>query len=780
MARKEGCVMKRVLCMPGLTALLLVGFPLAPAVAVQATPPVGLTGTVHDPSGALIPRPTVVVRQDPSGLECVATGTADGTFSVPRLAPGRYLVTATAPGFAATSTAVDVPAITPLSLTLTPSAIIEQVTVVSASRQLELRERLNTRVDVITRSRIDEAGGQETVGEILRELPGVVTRRGSETAGAAGEQIQGIDSRQVLILVDGQPIVGARGIKRGGTVNLDRQSTARLDRVEVVKGAASALYGSDALGGVINLITREPVAPMEASASVAAGNLGVFGARVDAGFKRERLLGIASLERHQHDGFDLTPGTFDTTGAPYRRYDALGKLRSQMTPSFALAVLITGYHNATAGRSNGELGPQEDDIRDWSTGANTTAQWFPSGSTGIEARGYLSQYAERADGSLAPPRSTPLEPGRLNQDFRKADVTITQAVGSRHLLHGGLEWSRDHYDGTNRVRDEAGGVQADTTVAWGQHRWSATRRLATTIGARVDRRAPFETAISPKLAANVRLTDGLYARASYGRGFRAPDLGQLYYRFLSPSNFYQVIGNPALDPEYAHSWQFGAEYAAAQRRVRVGVNAFRNDVRDLIESVNLGFVATPVQLSAVLAREGLDPSFRPALGRLLLTYCNVADVVTQGVELDSEAAVTSAFSLGGAYTFLSARDAGSDVDLTGRHRHHGHIRLSWQPARLGLRASLRGTFFSAWIAARATLASGGVQDTVSPRFALWDAFVSKRLGGGLSAFATVDNLADSQDPNTGVSLPTGAPAPIYRPEVGRTARAGVQWSFGAR
>jgi outer membrane receptor protein involved in Fe transport len=75
---------------------------------------------------------------------------------------------------------------------------------------------------------------------------------------------------------------------------------------------------------------------------------------------------------------------------------------------------------------------------------------------------------------------------------------------------------------------------------------------------------------------------------------------------------------------------------------------------------------------------------------------------------------------------------------------------------------------------------GGVQDTVAPKFALWDAFVSQRLTRGLSAFLTIDNLADSQDPNTGVLLATGAPAPIYRPEAGRTACIGVQWSFSAR
>lgn len=738
-----------------------------------------LFGTVRDSSGAVIPHPTIVLRQDPSGLARVMTGSPDGTFSLRELPAGGYVITASAPGFAVVARAVDIPRAEPVDLTLTPAPIVEQVTVVSASRQAELRDTLNTRVDVITRSRIEETGAQETVAEILRELPGVVTRRGSETAGAAGEQIQGIDSRQVLVLLDGQPVVGARGIKRGGVLNLDRQSTARLERVEVVKGAASALYGSDAMGGVINMITREPSAPFDATVALSAGNFGVIGSRVDTGFKRNKTFGIFSVERHQHDGFDLTPGTFDTTGAPFRRYDALAKLQQQFTPSFSLGGVVTGYRNHATGRSNGELGPQEDDSRDRAFSVSLTSHWVMGGQTSIELRGYVSKYAEEAAGRLAPPRSTLLEPAMLEERFGKFDMTVARPIGARQLLQAGLEWSRDHYAGTNRVRDEADGHDADTAVVWGQHRWSATRRLTTTLGVRVDRRSQFETAVSPKLAAHIRLTDQLNARASYGRGFRAPDLGQLYYRFLSPSNFYQVIGNPALDPEYADSWQLGVEYTAPQRRARFGVNVFRNDVRDLIDSVSLGFVATPAQLAVVIARENLDPLFRPALGRLLLTYRNVSDVLTQGVELDTEAALTNAVSIGAAYTYLSARDTGNDLDLTGRHPHQGHMRVSWQPTRAGFKASLRGTFFSPWIATRATV-PGGIQDTIAPRFALWDAFVSQRIRGGLTAYLTVDNLTNSQDPNTGVLLPTGAPAPIYRPDAGRTARVGVQWSFASR
>jgi len=102
-----------------------------------------------------------------------------------------------------------------------------------------LRESLNTKVDVIGRNRIRDTG-YESVAEILQELPGVVTRRGTQGAGAAGEQVQGIDSRQVLSLFDGQPIIGGKGVKRG-VINLDRQSINTLERIEVVKGAASAI-----------------------------------------------------------------------------------------------------------------------------------------------------------------------------------------------------------------------------------------------------------------------------------------------------------------------------------------------------------------------------------------------------------------------------------------------------------------------------------------------------------------------------------------------------------
>lgn len=733
-----------------------------------------LSGVVRDATGGVIAGAIVSVRALGASFERFAETTRDGTFRFAGVSGGRYIVSIVAPGFSTAMLDVTLPSDDQQELVLTPAAVVEQVVVQSASRQEELRETLNTRVDVVTRSRMEDTGA-ETVAEVLREVPGVVTRRGSETSRDVGTQIQGIDSRQVLVLIDGLPLVGARGIKRGA-VNLDRQSTARLERVEVVKGAASTLYGSDAIGGVINLITRDASGPFEVGATLSGGSFGEFNARGETGMKRGPWSGLFSVERHQHDGFDLTPTTPDTTGAPYRRTDGFAKVNGQVSTSLSLTALANGYGNRARGRSIGELGPQEDDVRERTLNAGVSANWLMRPTTAVQARGYYAGYDEDSSASLTA-GGTPLEPGRLDERLTRADATLSQTLGTEHMLQGGVEFTRDEYAGLNRLRHDDG-EDVSTDVVWAQHR-ATFGRVTTTAGARVDWHSIFGSAVSPKLAANYHVAKDIYVRGSYGRGFRAPDIGQLYYRFLNPSSLYQVIGNPGLQPEYAHSWQFGGEAVLHNRRARVGLNFYRNDVEDLIESTNLGFVATPAQLTELLEREGLDASFRPVLNRLFFTYKNVSDAVTQGVEVDSEVALRSDLSLAAAYTYLDARDQRTDLELTQRSRHHGHVRLAWQLDRIGLRANVRATLFSSWIASRVTV-NGVAQDTRADGFALWDAYVSQRIVRGLTAFATVENIGDSQDPAVGQVRPDGTPLPVYRFEAGRAARFGLRWSWAAR
>ena len=171
----------------------------ATALGAAAQTTRSITGVVRDGSGLVVAGATVIARG--GAIERLTDTGRDGRFEVRNLADGTYVITIVAAGFAPATTEVAVPSARPVELTLTPAAVVEEVRVVSGSRQDELRDSLNTRVDVVTRARIQDTGAQ-TVAEVLRELPGVVTRRGSETAGAAGQQTNRLREIHLVVQLD--------------------------------------------------------------------------------------------------------------------------------------------------------------------------------------------------------------------------------------------------------------------------------------------------------------------------------------------------------------------------------------------------------------------------------------------------------------------------------------------------------------------------------------------------------------------------------------------------
>lgn len=734
--------------------------------------------SVKDKNSAAIAGASIVLRNKKTGLERSAVTNADGTFSFKNLENVEYEVSVLANGFARVDRTLNGGGT--VDVVLEPSSLREDVTVYSASRQEELRESLNTKVEVLTEEQIRDTG-YETVGELLREVPGVLTRRGSEGT-TAGEQIQGIDSRQVLVLFDGFPVIGARGIKRG-VLNLDRQSTANLQQVEVVKGASSALFGSDAIGGVINMIPRDATRPFEGDFRVSGGNFGVFDTAGNIGFVRNKLSGIFTLEQHKRNELDLTPTTFDTTIAGFRRTDFYNRFKYQFTDNFSISTLFDSYWNKQTGRAVGEEGNQFSNVKEQSQSYGLTADWQISQRAGLQLRGYFSRWDEITRGNLNNAARTMIPDGNLFERVGQFDGLFSYVLGERQLIQVGGEWRTNRYRGINRLRDD-GGNRADTRNVWAQDKISVTNRLTATVGFRFDNHSVFGSAWSPKVALNYRVTEDLNLRASWGRGYRAPDLGQLYYRFLNPTNLYQVIGNPNLSPEHSGSWQVGGEYRAFNRKFRIGTNFFRNDVRNLIDSVSLGFVATPGQLAAIIRANNIDPSFNPVFGRLLFLYKNLANVYTQGVEVDTEIVLPRGFTVGGAYTYLDARDKDKSAYLVGRTDHQGFVKFGYNSTRYGFRTNLRGSFYSDWINSRTEVAQTGTTrlrnvDTVAPGFQLWDLYGAKSLPKNLEVYGSIDNLFDNQDPNTGKLAANGVtPLPLYRAEVGRSFRIGMRWTFG--
>jgi len=334
-----------------LTFLLAIVFTLAPLRAQNEK--FSIEGRVIDSTGGVLVGTDVFLRDTGSGLEIHQVTDGQGQFRFV-VTKGSYELTAAETGFESVTESVIADRDAAVKLELAPEILADQVVVVSGSREEELSENSTTKVDVIPSTVLHDTG-YETVRDVLSEEPGIITRSGS-SGNRSETQIQGIDSRQSLILIDGLPIVGAKGIKRG-ILNMDRQSVGRLERIEIVKGASSALYGSDAIGGVINMITREPTQAFEGSVTASGGTLNRFDARTDMGFIKDKWSGFFEVERHKRNPYSLIDDDIRTTGYGFHRYDYLGKLAYKFSENVSLRTMANAFDNQEKGRYQGTFGP---------------------------------------------------------------------------------------------------------------------------------------------------------------------------------------------------------------------------------------------------------------------------------------------------------------------------------------------------------------------------------------------------------------------------------------
>ncbi len=711
---------------------------------------------VLDPAGVPVADAAVRLRHAATGQELRCNTYASGSCSLTPPQKGDYRVFATAGDLATT---LPLPAQPVVTVALEPVLIRTAVTIVSGSRVEELQDESPTKVDAITRAQI-ESTGYERVSDVLQELPGVLVRRGN-TSTVGGEQIQGIDSRQVLVLQDGLPVLGARGIK-SGAVNLNRQSSGRLGRIEVAKGTASSLYGSDAIGGVINMITQEPQAPWEGGLLLSGGSLGTLDGRLDLGARRDRFSFYLNGGTNRMDSYSLLPNAPTTVGPQVHRNDVLFKTRIQLLPTFSLGFTANAYRNREEGRNVSETGLVAGQATDSTQSYALVADWTLNPSTVLQARAYSARYDEN---SISTPigRPGPAAPANLNERLNRLDATLSHQVGT-HLIQGGAEWAQTLYRGANRLAGDNVGQQVTARDFWVQDKWQLLPRLTLTIGGRVTNHSLFGGAAVPRAGLVYRVSDSLLLRASFGMGFRAPDLGQLYFRFANPASFYQVIGNPTLNPEHSQSWQTGVTFRRA--RYRLGVTLFRNNIRDLIDSRLIGTPRTAAELNQLLVTYGIPPFFDPLLGRQTFIYANQSRIFTQGVELDGEYALTRSLRVSGAYTFLHAKDTVTNLALPQRHRHTGIFRADYTIPKLGLHTNVRGAFYSHWLLNAAT-------GTRGLPFQIWDAYVSKPWPRRVETFLAVDNLNNSRDAKLQLPVPS-----FDRPDYGRTVRAGLRYRFG--
>jgi outer membrane receptor for ferrienterochelin and colicins len=566
-----------------------------------------------------------------------------------------------------------------------------------------------------------EAKNVRDVSRALEDEPGIQTERSFR---GASFQLRGLEAKYVRVLQDAMPLVG----QVNDVIDLRRFPMEGVERIEVVKGAASSLYGSDALAGVINLVSRRPRREREASGYAQYGMLNSSGAGLWAGTKRGRIAASLSLNWAGNDSYDLTPGNLDLSTNGDARRAATGTARLFWKPSERLDVMafVRAGHFDTRGVDlqlpralwNRRVGEDE-------TAAGGTATLTPSAATRWTVLGQGNRFARSF---YRQQRQGPgLDDQRSTETLGRAEVQGDHAYGEALSLTGGLGGQQSVLESP---RLAAGGASAMTGWSFGQAELKRSGVGELIAGTRVDADRQYGTHFSPRIAARVgleRLAEGLALRGNVGRGFRAPSLGERYLEFRNGAANYVVRGNAALKPETAWSSQFSFEWAPPAS----GLSAFVPSLRLTAHRTDLSGLIQPVDRSG-----GQNTDF---------VYENYATARVQGFEGAVRVAHRRWLVVDAGYAALDARGVldGVEKRLPGRAGRQLTWGLVATREASGTEFALRGQYQTH----RQPLDTE--ETAFAPSLLLCDAKLSQRVGRvdgtEVRAYLSVENLANDTD-----------------------------------
>ena len=568
--------------------------------------------------------------------------------------------------------------------------------------------------EVISRLEIERSGAEDLAG-LLEEHPGISLFRSYL---GAGVRIQGMEPEHVLVLVDGERVLGAKD----GVIDLSRFPAEGIERVEIVKGPSSALYGSDAMGGVINIITREAAAPFSAHLHARYGGFSTLDASGGAGFRRGDLSSQFTGGYHRSDGYDLDPSDQATNGSALNQFDFGNQTKIFLSPDFWVTGKTTYLRRDLQGvdvSTGGALLDRSNRIEDFHASLKPRLLLDAQSLLGFDAAVsvYRDQYLadQRGADVLDVYQETRENMGQLA-------VQYDRLVQGSHAVTAGVE-GFSHQMASDRLSKGEG--ERYRLGAYLQDSWVLSAfsvPLTLVPGARVDFDTWFGVYPAPKMAVRLDPTEDLVVRASYGWGYRAPGFKELLLFFENPGRGYVVEGSPDLRPETSFSYQLGFE-ATPGGSVWISAAGFYNEIEDLI-----GFTS-------------LD---QEAGGPVRYGYANVESAMTGGVETALHVD-QGAFSTELGYTFTETRDNGLERRLEGRPVHYATGALHGGMEHLGLGGMARAGFSGSRSFYVDTDGDNNEEEVLADPYLTLDLRLAWNPAAFGEVFIGIDNVLDAGD-----------------------------------
>ena len=628
--------------------------------------------------------------------------------------------------------------------------------VVTATRSEKKLTDSPIRTEVVSENELKRTNAS-TLKDALENIPGILLR---EIHGKSGYEIslQGLSSDQVLVLIDGLPLAASTG----STVDLDQYLIASVDHIEVIKGAASAQYGSAAMGGVINIITKKVADGVSVSGQVDIGSYGKQNANGKAASinnHHEKIKieasngdfkGRFSADQLKSDGFAVDPALYPLQGDEQNRqqYSIYGAW--QPFDQFSIWADFNDYQETDHQRSLNFVPPfylkqyKVEDIQRQRLSAGS--KFTLLNNIQVDIKGVHETYdttsTQTLDGYLSALRNS-------DQENNHFSSQVSLPTWYRQNWQLGYDWHEEKLDQSNNGKFElqGGAVSRDRNEFYLQNDAQLTDQLDMVVGWRFQNDDDFGDHNAFKLSSKYRFYEQneLFAdlRLSYGQGYRVPNLKERFYSFDHSYLGYIVIGNPNLKPESSNSYQLGLSLVKNEFW-NADVNLFWNDVKDLIQ--------TDYDNAQVVN------------GITQYSYSNVAQAETKGIETTAQWHINPYLAISGAYTYTEAKDKTTNKWLTRRPKHIARIGADYSfndQLDLTLRARYQSEEFGD---------SANLQK--SPDWFSIDTQIDYQISPYISAFIGIDNILNQQrDFNASVD---------YRPIEGRYSYTGLRFNWNKK
>ncbi|WP_018339261.1 MULTISPECIES: TonB-dependent receptor [Butyricimonas] len=666
-----------------------------------------------------------------------------GEFTLNRIPDGSYTLRASYSGYEVSSMKINSSKsdiifrleVTPINL--------DQVVVSGTGTHRKLKDS-PVPVEVMTASDIKKSGISTIEDALVMLNPSFSFR---PTAMGTNMTLNGMKGEYILILVNGKKMMG----DISGYVDLSRVDMGKVKRIEVLKGAASSLYGSDAIAGVINIITDQPHDALNIASTTRFGGKGSFIENINADINTGKFSSSTSYQRRQSNGWKLSNITEDSV---YTRRQVSDKFHSDIVtqrfaydPSKSLNLYVEG--NYFTKKLDRPVNKDADDksgfdynmeYENYGIGLGGKYLFGNSAYISLDINANNYEYSKVYTRTVIEKNDTTALAGEdiltKRQRYLSANLKGVFKVGKYNKFSVGTEYVNDYLKNPTDLTESK---NAYTLALYAQDEIRIFKKLQLVPGFRYLYHETFKNKITPKLAAMYSLGDFNF-RLSYAAGFKAPLLTDLYYykESAKKGKLTIVIGNPDLKPEKSNYYAFNTEYAG--KYLNISVNGYINDLRDVIETKKLELTAED-EANKVTSRS---------------TYENLDKARTQGIDISVNSYLGAGFSVGGGYSYVDARDRKTKIRLEESIRHSGSMRVNymheWDNYRLNvnLNGRLQGKKFVK------------VDEIDAPKYQIWNLTTNHSFAPvGMFIFevnAGIENLFDySQNLPYGSNLGTLSP-----------------------